>query len=605
MGNESSIVLPVVVEDRAALAELKKIQKELGNAGVESAKLNKQIEDAMKNMAAKTAKAYGDMGMSLQGLKNKWTEFSSAINVAQQAFGWAKQAVDLAKYSAEFSRLERAVPVERMRALQAETGGTVSKFDLLKRAAKEMGLSATAGLDEASKRMQQTLATWENTVNSIKAGLGSIAMTAIDWLDRLSDSIAGVETIRTREDQARANAKRNIIDRRAQDPQGSFIANAARNVVDEDSPEYLAELARQRTWLIKNSAMGDAQRQRQLVNDTIATRAEKSGGWAGLLKPSGGGAPSVGDLWRAGQLWNMDHEHEGTWSLFSPSDSAVPSLGSAYGDLVLWNAKNRINRKRKPRKQFDIGGLSGPGLDALEGLGSGPGDGELNDVQSYGLGFEGWAAPTGLSFADRAKGALGDLRGGLNHKLRNDADSLKTFNEQLRDQTSAVGAAYSTLSAGITAGVEAAIAGSDNIGKAALKAAQTQLKAIAIQSTVQALYSTALGLFGDPTKFAAAAKFAATAVAAGVGSAALGSMVGSGGGASASMPTGGPSASAGNVTGGSSRQDGSAQNVTINMYGTIAAGSKREVGESLVSATDLARRAGRVRSEQSTTVRFE
>lgn len=571
--SESTITLPVVVEDRAALAELKKIQKELGAAGVESAKLNKQIEDSMKNMASKVGKAYGDMGLSLAGLKNKWTEFSSAINVAQQGFGWAKQAIDLAKYSAEFSRLERAVPVERMRALQAETGGTVSKFDLLKRAAKEMGLSATAGLDDASKRMQQTLITWENTVDSIKAGLGSIAMTAIDWLDRLSDSIAGVETIRTRRDQARANAKRNIIDRRPQDPNASFAANAARNYVDEDSPEFLDEVAKQEKWLIRNNVGADAAAPRAILDAALRAQRDRPGAWSGLLKPSGG--------------------------------SIVPSIGDAYRSAQMWNAEAALQPGKRKDTKWTFGDLVSPtahyGADIVNA-----GAGALGDWSQSANGVGSVFSRIGGiggGLAGAVGGAYEAGAGGMREGLGAQADKLAEFRKQIQDNTSAVGAAYSVLSSGLAAGVEAAIAGSDSIGRAALKAAQTSLRAIAVQSAVKAIYSTAEGLFtGNPANFAAAAKYTAAAIAAGVGSAALGSMAGSAG------PSAGASAGGGNAanavpTASQSVQSGP-QTIVVNIGGGVLAMDKGQLGEVVVKAIDAGKRVGRVRNDRDVSVQY-
>lgn len=572
--SESTVTLPIVVEDRAALAELKKIQKELGNAGVESAKLNKQIEDSMKNMASKVGKAYGDMGLSLAGLKNKWTEFSSAINVANQAFGWAKQAVDLAKYSAEFSRLERAVPVERMRLLQNETGGTVSKFDLLKRAAKEMGLSATVGLDDASRRMQQTLITWENTVDNIKRGLGSIAMTAIDWLDRLSDSIAGVDTIRSRRDQAKANARKAIIDRRPQDPGAGFAANAVRNFVDEDSPEFRAETDRQDAWLIKNSARSDAARQRQMIDDTIATRTEKSVGWGAFLRPSGSIVPSIGDAYRAAQLWN--------------AEAALPRKGGKRKDTS-WTFGDLLS----PTSNY--------GADIVRG-----GMGALGDWSQSANGVGGAFSEIGGiagGLAGKLGGAYESGAGGMREGLGAQADKLADFRKQIQDQTSAVGAAYSVLSSGIAAGVEAAIAGSDSIGRAALKAAQTSLRAIAVQSAVKAIYSTAEGLFtGNPANFAAAAKYTAAAIAAGVGSAALGSMAGAGAGPS--QGAGASGSAANTVPTASQNASNGPQTIVVNIGGGVLAMDKGQLGEVVVKAIDAGKRVGRVRNDRDVSVQY-
>jgi hypothetical protein len=193
-----------------------------------------------------------------------------------------------------------------------------------------------------------------------------------------------------------------------------------------------------------------------------------------------------------------------------------------------------------------------------------------------------------------------------------DSDRMQKISDMLNDRTQMLGGAFGAFSDGIAAAVDAAVTGSDSIGRAFLKASAAALKALAIESTVRALYNTAMGFAAAanpltaataPGYFASAKVFAATAALAGVGAVGLGAAAGGGGG---SYGGGGPSSQpgGGNFTG-SRAQAAGPQSITVNLYGTIAAGSKREVSEEVASAVDRARRLGTSRSEQTITVRRE
>lgn len=146
----------------------------------------------------------------------------------------------------------------------------------------------------------------------------------------------------------------------------------------------------------------------------------------------------------------------------------------------------------------------------------------------------------------------------------------KEWQGKLADRTSAVGGAFSALSAGIAASVEAAMSGSDNIAKAFGKAAAAALKSIAIEATVRAAFEGGMGLamaaIGNPQSavhFAAAGQFALTAAIAGTLGAGLGAISG-GGAASAGSRGAGPQVGGG--FGGRTQQGGS-QTIIVNVNG--------------------------------------
>ena len=169
-------------------------------------------------------------------------------------------------------------------------------------------------------------------------------------------------------------------------------------------------------------------------------------------------------------------------------------------------------------------------------------------------------------------------------------------------------------SSGITAAVDAAISGSESIGRAFLKASAAALKALAIESTVRAIYNTAMGLGAlifNPAAalgyFAAAGKFGLAAAAAGGGAALLGAGGGGGGGGEsgggggyAAAPSGASYTTAGGGRGGNGEQT-----IIVNIGGSITASTHAELGKSVASAVRAGERAGRTSRESEVVVHFE
>jgi hypothetical protein len=169
---------------------------------------------------------------------------------------------------------------------------------------------------------------------------------------------------------------------------------------------------------------------------------------------------------------------------------------------------------------------------------------------------------------------------------------------RLSDRSQLAGGAFGALTDGFAAAVDAAISGGDGIAKAFAKAAAASLKSTAIQASINALFETAKGFaaiaVGSPSAaghFKAAATFAATAAAAGVGSAALGALAGGGGGASA----GRGAAGGGFMSARPSNDNGGPVSITIN-YGGMLPPTKQqsqELGDIVGTAVRDAQRAGR------------
>lgn len=284
--------------------------------------------------------------------------------------------------------------------------------------------------------------------------------------------------------------------------------------------------------------------------------------------------------------------------------------GATQGkDVAGWGAMGgRGGRDRGPRGSYgnllgNIGGqiglragIAGNQLSAFWGESNAPSNifpalGAL--AGDIGQGF----AASGRSF----KGGFGAFWGGQR-------DEFAEFSQAINDNTSAIGGGFSALTSGITAAVDAAIAGSENIGKAFLKASSMALRAIAVESTARAAFETAMGLgasFLAPpaaaAHFAAAGQFAVAAAIAGAGSALLGA-AGGGAGAGAGgarTPAGGGYArpANGNASGGG--------NTTIIQFGHgFALATKTEIVEAIGEAQRAGERSGRGRTSTAGAVAY-
>lgn len=186
----------------------------------------------------------------------------------------------------------------------------------------------------------------------------------------------------------------------------------------------------------------------------------------------------------------------------------------------------------------------------------------------------------------------------------------RDLSKNLNDRSSALGGAFGAFGSGISSAVDAAVTGSESIGKAFMKASADALKSLAIESTVRALYNTAMGigsLYLSPPAaagyFAAAGQFALAATAAGAGAAALGAMAGGGG---ASPGGGGGGAGMPSMAGMSSfnPQQNQAQTIIVNVSGAVTAGDYKQLGTTIQKAVQAGQQAGSVRPDTSLTIKF-
>lgn len=184
------------------------------------------------------------------------------------------------------------------------------------------------------------------------------------------------------------------------------------------------------------------------------------------------------------------------------------------------------------------------------------------------------------------------------HAFDGMAESVNAATEAVRElKEQELAATMEQLNAFMIVGTPAVVGFAEALmdggnGAAALgRGLQQGLRMLAIDSAVKALYALGEGLlFSNPKQLAAAAKYSAAAVAAGVGSAAIGSIMGSAG-------SGASSAGASIGRGGSIGSSGGDSPIVINVQGYV--GNEKELGRVLSSALNEAQRTGRARARSN------
>lgn len=582
-----------------------------GKAQADVAKLVQSFSDLGKE--TKKAKGEGE------GFVKQLKDVSTAANQTLEVFGKVAvaigKAVDFAdetiRLSAEFKRLNDAIPSANLDRFRIASKGTVDNFTLLQTASKAMTGQfrlTTAGVQElltAATNLSQkgfggTIEIFNKLDMSLKQGSSGglrefgIALQDVndknknvkDMLEALhreaskkidvNPSVDAINKLETATKNWWAGFKADV---------GSVFGLIAQGIVAASD-----DISKRSKRLESAQDTASAVNQHAVRPEQSAARAFRQ------IKGYGFNPAGNGD----------------------PSDPGFESVIQNQKDAELY--RSLVQQAMEVQRQVDIK----KAVDAARGLAG------LAVVQSgtiLGLGktpltagkqeFEGeykmhQAAPAELDFAGDYKRTRYYNNGPGNVERegpKTGADQYRQVTDNLKDQNTALGAGFSTLQSGISAAVDAAISGSDSIGKAFAKASAAALKSIAIESTVRALYETAVGfsmLFipggqaAAAGHFKSAAVFAAAAAAAGLGSAAL-SALGGGGGSSAG---GGGTP---NSTGVNQQPVNAPQAQTINVYvsGAITAGSYAELGQTIQKATQLGQQAGRVRTSDSVTVSWE
>ncbi len=584
-------------------------------------------------------------GFSVAGAIGSITKGLGALGLAvagvDAIVGFAKASLEAAQFSAELANLRANVPTDALQAMNASMDGSVDEVELLRFGMKALnsevhfsveGLGVlTKAADTLSDKgfgpamdiaeeFQRALETGNTSrlarfgvkiketgdkqrdlnaamvefarvaslpvnvnpslvaiealqkrtrdwMNDMKAGLGDIVTWTVGAFDTISDQLTGTGG------GARGIAERNVMAKYG----GGMSGMAA-----FADPAVQAEIAAEEARINARTRSGEISALPMQGHNTLLAMAKAASGelagdgmgwgrmFAGRKQPGG---LDVGGMWRDVQMWNATHKgKKGAGGKRQLADSFLGMQGSDFQDR--------------------FGAMA---LGADRGLTAGLGA------------FGDWVGPTGSEGTETGLDFFsGAGEGGMEAAMQGQAKRMQEFQAQLEDSSTAIGGAFSVASSGILAAVDAAITGSESMGRAFQRASAMALQALAKEHAVRALAAGAMALgalamgnVAGAGKFGQeAAMHAAVAAAAGLGAASLG---GGGGGNS-----GGPStpAGGGGYVGGQSQASGP-QTSIYNIYGAVTSGDYQRLGGTLEKAKDAGRASGRTRDESTVTVHFD
>lgn len=530
------------------------------------------------------------------------------------------QAFDLIDASNELKRLERAVPTQAVNGFRQSLQGTVSDIDILRVANR--GMQGDFRL--TAQQMDLVLRTAHELHNRGFGPTVEIANKLIDALGeksvaKLDDFGIALEATKNKtQDNAKAFVKFQEILRDPTAVDSQIQQSEQLKVKWEDSLRRMREsVVPLATILVQNlvpainavtKALGPAVAAAEKLGEALAGDKQLMfqggiAGWTDLLsgKKSQNARSFYGntlyDARRAAGGALGTSEYEELEALQSREEAvggrigdALRSLGGAAQDPwafndhglgggvpadTAWRFGDAVRGRPSWFRSFVERARGNATIQGSFRLGEGIGAPSNDEATLRYAGYYGRATA-------RADAAGRDELGRTDKERWGAQDS--EWSAKLQDRTGALGGAFSALSAGIAASVEAAMSGSENIAKAFGKAAAAALKSIAIEATVRAAFEGGMGLamaaIGNPQSavhFAAAGQFALTAAIAGTLGAGLGAISG-GGPASAGARSG-----AGQVGGGfgGQRQQGGSQTIIVNVSGG-GPGANEEFFESAV-----------------------
>ena len=557
-------------------------------------KVRADTSQAVKSLGSLDS-AWGKIGKTVDTVAVGLGKFNLALGGIERAVGAFKAGIDIIRDVDAFHKLERAVPVKIFEQLDEVTGQLYKKQDLLR--------FATKALNSDFKFSTTQMGDLLGAATALSAqGYGPMEQISEKLVKSIAKNGEGLDEygIILDKTKPKIDVAKEALAKLHGIAESGTISEESRTIAEVDRAfEDMAMTLKENVVPILVQIVG-------LVHDTITGWDDMLGG---LERKQARAAQRVAEdnleRARTGQAFQADLAAANTQR--AEDDYLYLTGGRSYSDADYANAVT--------------GGLGAPQRSAIRG---GPGKsaggvlpvyitnarevGEhvVDPFSTTGEGDFGGSAwdSSALASLEAQQNRRGDLY--ANAQFDNDAggDRLSRIKNQLGDTSTAAGAAYATLAGGITAAVDAAITGSDSIGKAAAKASAQILKSLAIEATGRAVYEGALAIgslaMGDAKGATlhglAAAKFAAAAAGLGVLSAGLNAAA-SGGGASAGGASAAPGGGFASSRGGSSGGEGG-MTVVVN-FGDGFVGDHDKVVDFIARAVRTSERSGRSRPASS------
>jgi hypothetical protein len=578
---ENQVHTKVTADASQANAEMGKFQKALDAVGRAGRSIGSQVRMAVDDAAV----AFGKFNLAMGGV--------------QMAVGLVNSAMDTAFEQNRLDRIERVLPAGIVDRFRAATDKLISRQDALRLSIK--GLTGDFKLTEPE--MQKVL---QAAVALQEKGFGPAAEVTDKLLEAL---VKGVDTLdeygialeKTGNRQYDVNAAFEKFDELIQT---NHVDESTKNLAAlKDSLESIGQEIKS---VVTEAAKGIAWLAAQRSTETGKRVRQMAFGWLDYIGPQ---PKQVEDPLVA---YNRQLSESEVSFDAGRNDPRARPLGPAYDGQGMtdeeWIAREKW-RAEQLKKKPKGGGYKPGGQNIGE---------HAVDLPSWvggdfgGQGDFGAAAwdSTSLDFLEAQQQSRGY---GPNESFGYvPKDELADLRKELQDTSTAAGASYAALSSGIAAAVDAAITGSDSIGRAAAKASGGVLKALAVEATGKAawyaLEAAGYGIMGNAAKASAslalAGGYAAEAVALGGLAAGLGALAGGGGGGGARPGYGAGAAGGGYMSHGGGG-GGDAISITVNVgdgFGGTAGGDvSKQVAEGVSRALRQAERQGSRRSYTTAT----
>lgn len=597
-----------------------KVTADAGQANAEMTKFKKAVDDiggAGVSLGTKLARGLDGAAVALG-------KFNLALGGVQQIVGFIHTGMDALRDVDAFHKLERAVPVKTFEALDEATDRLYKKTDLLRFSTKALNsdfkfstaqmadlLGAATTLSEQGYEPMNQIA--EKLIKSVAKngeGLdeyGIILDKTKSKTDQTTEALSKLHALAGQglpSDETRAIAE---MDRSFEELSMTLkedlvpILVAVVELIHDTITgwdDMLGGLEKKRARAAQRVAEENLARSRtgaEFVSDLADAR--DAGSEADYLRIRG--YQTMGDA---------DYANAVTAGLGTPQRSNIrggPGKSSGSIPVYVVNAAEVGGHDVdpfSPTADTDFGGAAwdSGALDDLE---------RRQEMPFRNAAWKKRNPLSGLNIGGESFQGNADLAGR--------ADELHDLKQALNDTSTAAGASYAALSAGLGAAVDAAITGSDSIARAAARASSGVLKSLAIEATGKAgwylVEAGAYALHGNAAQASAslvlAGEYAAKAGLLGTLAAGLNAASSSGGGGGGGGGGGRPGYGAGAAGGGymSHGGGGGAQGINITVvvgegFGGAAGGDvSKQVADGVSRALRQAERQGSRRNYTTAT----
>ncbi len=537
--------------------------------------------------------AIDSLNKSFGGIKGTVFQFNQVMGAAQTAMAGLNKAWELGKFAEDAKKLGAVVDEALADKLQQAVGGTVTKLEAMKFAAKAL----TGEMKLTESQMVTVLKAADNLGDR---GFGETTEIAEKLTDALRKGTTkalgeyGIQIDETKDKTLKFNESFAALGKIAEDETLAKIG--------EDAEQ--ARVAFQDFVNSLKAGIGD------IVNTLTANFGSAWEEFIGADRARGAQVRADRALDAAlAEVHGFQRSNQARMAAMGyepgfPLDESSP-LFRPEGEGVLISPEQkadvarRASLKRKPKEKYPTGPLG----DEFAG-GASFGGAQFSEYEfmqleqsqqtQYGSGFE--SMGVGLEHVNQM---AADLEADRIREFTAEMDQLNATMQQATD--------YSGLFAeGMAAAVNAALSGG-NVGKAVKNAIQQFLKMKAIESSVMALSEVGKGLAASavgspsaPLHFAAAGKLFASAAAAGVGSLAIGAIGGGGGGGAASSAGSSPGPAGGGFIPAGQPMNEKTTSLTVNVHGFV--GDKEGLARELSKVMMTGRRRGVVQSDNRVVV---